>query len=183
MTIQIVTYLSFLFMISEFSLMLAKRSDNKAAKSQNDKKSLIIFWIVIPLSITAGFFLANYQEWQPYNVAIAYVGLAIFVTGILIRWLSIMQLKKDFTVDVAITGSHHLQTDGMYKKMRHPSYLGLLMIGMGLAIAMNSVTSFLVITIAFSFAIRYRIVVEETILLNEFGEDYIIYLSKILSYP
>ncbi len=178
MNIQIIIYFSLLFLISELFLMWAKRSKTKTTKSQADKKSLIVFWIAIPLSISIGFMQANYQVWTAQNKLIAYVGLGIMLVGMIVRWKSIMQLKKDFTVDVAITESHQLQTDGMYKNMRHPSYLGLLLVGIGLAIAMNSIVSVLVISIVFYFAIMYRIKVEERILLNEFGNSYKKYISK-----
>jgi len=178
MNIQIVTYFSLLFLVSELALMWAKRSKTKTAKSQADRRSLIVFWMAIPISITFGFMQANFQEWTMQNNLIAYLGLGIMLVGMLVRWKSIMQLKKDFTVDVAITKTHQLQTGGMYKKMRHPSYLGLLLIGVGLGIAMNSLISVLVISTAFYFAIFYRIKVEENILLNEFCKSYEQYMSK-----
>jgi len=178
MNIQIIIYFSLLFLISELFLMWAKRSKTKTTKSQADKKSLIVFWIAIPLSISIGFMQANYQVWTAQNKLIAYVGLVIMLAGIIVRWLSIMQLKKDFTVDVAITDTHQLQTGGMYKKMRHPSYLGLLLVGVGLSIAMNSIVSFFVISLAFYFAILYRIKVEENILFTEFGKNYKEYMLK-----
>jgi protein-S-isoprenylcysteine O-methyltransferase Ste14 len=83
-----------------------------------------------------------------------------------------MQLKKAFTVDVAINQNHELKTDGLYKTVRHPSYFGLLLILSGLSIGMNSLLSFLVITLPVFLAISYRIYVEEVVLLEEFGAKY-----------
>ncbi len=60
----------------------------------------------------------------------------------------------------------------MYKHLRHPSYLGLILICFGLAIAMNSVGSFAVIVIPVSLALNYRIKTEENILVKQFGKDY-----------
>ncbi len=172
MNIQIVTCFSFLFFLSEFALMMVRHSKQKSVKMRNDKKSLAFLWIAIPLSLTVGFFTANRQQWNTINSSIAWLGLAVFMAGIIVRWLSILQLKKAFTVDVVITDDHQLKTDGMYKSIRHPSYLGLLMVCAGLAIAMNSLISLFVVSIPIYFAIIYRIKIEESLLIKEFGDLY-----------
>lgn len=172
MNIKIVIYFSILFFISEFSLMILKHSKKGKTKLKNDKLSLIIFWITIPLSLTIGLFTANYQKWNTLNHSIAIFGFSVFAIGIIIRWISIIQLKNEFTVNVSITKNHNLKTDGIYKKIRHPSYLGLLLICFGLSTAMNSVISFFVISIPIYIAIIYRIKIEESILIKEFGDLY-----------
>ncbi len=178
MTIEIVTYFSLLFFLSELALMISKRSKKNETKAKRDKKSLVLFWITIPLSLTLGFFMANRQEWNTLNHAIALLGLTVFMTGIIIRWISIIQLNKEFTVNVAIIKNHHLKTDGMYKNLRHPSYLGLLLIGIGLSLSMNSILSVMVVTIPFLLALSYRIKTEENILIKQFGETYKNYMAK-----
>jgi len=178
LTIQTVTYFSILFFFSEFALMVVKRSGKRGTKTKDDRKSLALFWVTIPLSLTIGFFTANHQAWNTLNHAIAIFGLVVFITGIVIRWISIIQLNKEFTVDVAIIENHHLKTGGMYKYLRHPSYLGLILICFGLAIAMNSIISFVVVTIPVSLALSYRIKTEENILIKQFGEVYENYRAK-----
>ncbi|NOZ85601.1 MAG: isoprenylcysteine carboxylmethyltransferase family protein [Deltaproteobacteria bacterium] len=158
--------------------MIAKRSKKNGTKTKNDKKSLVLFWITIPLSLTIGFLTANRQEWNILNYSIAIFGLSIFMIGIIIRWISIIQLNKEFTVNVTITTNHNLKTDGMYKNLRHPSYLGLLLICLGLSISMNSMISLIVITIPILLAIIYRIKIEENTLIKEFGEIYKDYMKK-----
>ncbi len=178
MTIVTITYFSLLFFLSEFVLMIVKHSKKGDTKTKKDKKSLVLFWITIPLSLTIGFFMANRQEWNTLNHVIAIFGLTVFMIGIIIRWISIIQLNKEFTVNVAIIKNHKLKTDGMYKNLRHPSYLGLLLICFGLSISMNSIISFIVITIPILLALIYRIKTEENILSNQFGETYKDYMIK-----
>lgn len=64
---QLVIYAAILFFISEFTLMIAKRSKTSGVKTKNDKKSLIIFWITIPTSISLAFFNAKYTNWDTIN--------------------------------------------------------------------------------------------------------------------
>ncbi len=94
-----------------------------------------------------------------------------------VRWTAILQLKREFTVNVSITEGHQIKTDGIYKKVRHPAYTGLLLTCTGLALAMNSVISFFVVFIPLYLAILYRIRTEESILINEFGDHYRHYMT------
>jgi protein-S-isoprenylcysteine O-methyltransferase Ste14 len=178
MNIEIVKYFSILFFLSELGLMITKHSKKKGIKTKNEKKSLVLIWITIGLSLTIGFNTANYQEWNKLNNVIALLGLSTFIVGIIIRWISIIQLAKEFTVNVAILSNHKLKTDGMYKHIRHPSYSGLLLICFGISIALNSIISIFVIIIPISLALLYRIKIEENILINEFGEVYKNYIIK-----
>lgn len=164
--------ISVLFFVSEFILMLVKRSKKIERKRQNDKGSLILLWVVITLCFSFGFTFANYRTWTLINYAIYITGVVIILSGAIIRWISIIQLSSAFTVNVAIANNHKLKTDGVYKHVRHPSYLGLLLIMFGFSVSMNSYISILIITIPMFLAILYRIKVEEEILLAEFGDEY-----------
>lgn len=178
MNIEIIKYFSLLFFASEFILMIGKRAKKKGIRVKKDKMSLIIFWLVIPVSLTIGFLLSNKNTWNELNYLLAIIGVLCFAMGIVIRWISIIQLNKDFTVDVAISKNHSLNTSGIYKYIRHPSYLGLLLICFGLSIAMNSILSFAVIMLPILIVILYRIRIEEKLLLNEFGADYTNYSKR-----
>ncbi len=78
-------------------------------------------------------------------------------------------------MDVAINQVHQLKTDGLFKIVRHPSYLGLLMILSGFSLSMNTIISFMVVTLPVFLVIIYRIKVEENLLVETFGEEYIKY--------
>lgn len=177
MSIKIIIYASVLFFLSEMLLFIAKRSKTKTQKTGNDKKSLLFIWLAITFSISFGFFFSKYEPWDDSNKTIAYFGLLVYFLGIVIRWVSILQLKKEFTVDVAIHTDHQLKTDGFYRYVRHPSYSGLLMICFGLSLAMNSLFSVLAV-IPVVLAILYRINIEESILSQEFGGTYKDYMKK-----
>jgi protein-S-isoprenylcysteine O-methyltransferase Ste14 len=178
MNIQWVVNFSILFFLSEFVLMLAKRSGKKGVKLRNDRKSLLFLWLSIPIGLSIGFFVANHQPWAFVQILLAWSGLIVAVAGMVIRWLSILQLNKAFTVDVVVSEAHQLKTNGMYKSIRHPSYLGLLLVCLGMAIAMNSILSLLVVLVPIGLAVGYRIGVEENLLKEAFGEKYQGYCEK-----
>ena len=106
------------------------------------------------------------------------IGLVIVIIGIFIRWATILQLNKAFTVDVAISVDHKLKTDGLYSLVRHPSYSGMLLNYLGLSIAMNSWYSILVLNIPIILVLQYRIYIEEKLLTESFGEEYLNYKKR-----
>lgn len=168
----IIIWLSLVFALSELFLMIIKHSKIKTAKIRGDRGSMIFIWVMITLGFTSGFFLSKHNSLNSVNTFITGTGLLLVLVGIAIRWVAIIQLGKSFTVDVAITDITSLKTDGLYKIVRHPSYLGLLVIIIGFSITMNSLYSFLVLVIPVLIAVIYRINVEEKVLTGEFGDTY-----------
>jgi protein-S-isoprenylcysteine O-methyltransferase Ste14 len=170
---SVIIYLSFVFGLSELALVLFKRSKSDTVKTRSDKGSLILLWVIMISCITAGFFNAKYNQWYPINYTLALTGIVLYIAGLIIRWLSIIQLKKRFTVNVAINREHFLETAGLYKQLRHPSYLGLMLILLGLSLAMNSLISFIIVIVPVFLGLNYRIFIEERLLKAEFGEEYV----------
>jgi protein-S-isoprenylcysteine O-methyltransferase Ste14 len=165
--------LSLTYGISEFMLMFIKRSKHESAKTRRDRGSLVFLWTMITLGFIAGFLLS-----RPSNYFWSGFGLPLIVGGLIIRWIAILQLGNSFTVDVAINNGAALKTDGIYEKVRHPSYSGMLLILAGFSAAMCSFYSFLVLVIPVSVAVIYRIHVEEGVLLVEFGDSYRKYMKS-----
>lgn len=162
-----IAYFSYAFCVSELLLMIVKRSKSDHVKNRSDKGSLIFLWSMITIGFICGFFLA-----RPVNEFWLGFGFPLVIGGLLIRWIAILQLGKSFTVDVAITDKAALKTDGIYSRVRHPSYSGLLLIISGFGVLMNNLYSFLVLVLPVFIAINYRIKVEEKLLTTEFGESY-----------
>lgn len=89
-----VEYLSFLILASEFILLLIKRSKKSQNRTRKDKGSLILLWIALPAGITIAFNLADYHTWKTTLDIIAVLGCFLYLVGLAIRWISILQLKK-----------------------------------------------------------------------------------------
>jgi protein-S-isoprenylcysteine O-methyltransferase Ste14 len=170
--------MSLVFAFSEFLLMLIKHSRIKTVKTRMDQGSMILIWVMITFGFTAGFLLAKHDSWKSVNSIITVFGLLLILIGIIIRWIAIVQLGKSFTVDVAITDKARLKTDGLFRRIRHPSYLGLLITIIGFSATMNSLISFFIFSIPVTLAVLYRIRVEEKVLFQEFGDNYTDYKSK-----
>ncbi len=166
-------YFSYAFGLSELLLMIVKRSRVGSVKTRGDKGSLLFLWSTITLGFAGGFILAG-----PASPFWTGFGVPLIAGGLLIRWIAILQLGKAFTVDVAITEKANLKTDGIYSRVRHPSYSGILLIVTGFAAVMDSFNSLMVLAVPVLIAVLYRIRVEETLLAKEFGERYSEYKNE-----
>lgn len=170
--------LSVVFFVSELSLLIFRRSGKSEPGAGRDKNSLLLFWIVIPCSIGAGMGTAACYPLWPVGAAATYIAPALVISGLLVRWLAIIQLGKAFTVNVAIAGDQQLKTDGLYGIVRHPSYTGLLMVITGLAFYTGYWLSFLCIFLPITLALAYRISIEEKALAANFGNSYEAYKKR-----
>jgi protein-S-isoprenylcysteine O-methyltransferase Ste14 len=101
-----------------------------------------------------------------------WTGIVIFFIGAVIRWTAIFQLRKEFTVDVSISKNHKIKDDGLYRYIRHPSYLGLLLEFLGFSLLYDNWYSLLIINIPIFVAMVYRIKIEEELLTGAFGIEY-----------
>jgi protein-S-isoprenylcysteine O-methyltransferase Ste14 len=107
-----------------------------------------------------------------------YVGILLMVTGILVRQWAIIVLGHFFTVTVGVQKGHKVVDNGPYRLVRHPSYLGLLLILAGTGFAVCSWGGVLVLMVMNGLAIGYRINVEEKVLVSELGDDYVRYMKN-----
>ncbi len=153
-------------------LVRAKKTDKQGA----DKGSLTFIWLTIAVSITAAVFVADWHQ-IPISThgSIAYAGLAIVVTGIILRLAVIATLGRFFTVDVTIKQGHQLKKNGFYKYLRHPSYFASLVSFVGFGISLNNWASLAIVTVSILVAFVKRIQVEEKALVEQFGEEYLQY--------
>lgn len=164
-----------IWFLSEVGLAIWMRASN-ADKKGTDKNSFWFIWVSITLSILAAVYVPQRIHAPIYsNPAVAYAGLGLLITGIFFRVYSIVSLGRMFTVNVTIREDHALKTDGIYKYIRHPSYLAALVSFLGLCIILNNWVSLLIVMICVTAPFIWRIRVEEAALTEAFGSAYTSY--------
>jgi protein-S-isoprenylcysteine O-methyltransferase Ste14 len=177
MTLSIVFYIiSFVWIISEIVLSKLKKSNPENPINDYDKSTFRIIWITVLLSLVIGIFVSTYSFGRisilPYQQII---GLILISLGLLIRWSAILKLKESFTVDISVKKDQKIIKDGVYKFVRHPSYTGSLLSFFGLSLMFTNVFTIIIITIPIMISFLHRINIEEKVLTQVIGTDYIEY--------
>ena len=171
--------LGLIYLVSEVLLMVAWRS-GKNADSTKDAGSLRFLWIIILASISLGVHMS--RRWPvaafQHPHLFAALGVIIFVVGLILRWYSIIQLGRFFTVNVAIAEDHQLIDSGPYCWVRHPSYTGALLAFLGFGLSLGNWLAFLVIMVPIFLAFAYRMNVEERALMGALGDRYASYARR-----
>ena len=96
----------------------------------------------------------------------------VFVLGLGVRFIAVLTLGSAFSTNVAMRAGQKLQRSGLYSLVRHPSYLGLELILLALALHARTWACFAVVLVPPTLAVLYRIHIEENALRLAFGADY-----------
>ena len=109
--------------------------------------------------------------WTINSEAIRWVGVALFAVGCGLRLWPVFVLGRRFSGLVAIQSGHTLVTTGIYSIIRHPSYLGMMLMVLGWALVFRSVAG-LVLLASMLPPLVGRIRAEERLLESAFGDEY-----------
>jgi protein-S-isoprenylcysteine O-methyltransferase Ste14 len=160
------------FGCSELALSAVKRSRGRSRPAGD--RTLRMLWVTILLSVAVAVMSATLlpQAGSRLLEFLYPLGLALFVTGLALRWWAIVHLGRFFTVDVAIADDHRVVATGPYRFVRHPSYTGAIVAFVGYGICLGNRVSLLALAVPVTLAFLQRIKVEETALHAALGDAY-----------
>ncbi len=115
--------------------------------------------------------------WTLDGEAMRWLGVFLFAVGGTLRLWPVFVLGNRFSGLVAIQPGHTLVTGGIYRIIRHPSYLGLLINSLGWALAFRSGVGVLLVVLTL-VPLLARIRAEEALLHTQFGAEYDAYRSR-----
>jgi protein-S-isoprenylcysteine O-methyltransferase Ste14 len=103
--------------------------------------------------------------------AIRVVGLVLLVLGHAVMTWAVVALGRQFSLEVTIQDGHRLITNGPYRYVRHPRYLGIVLFSLALALVFRSGLG-LALVAAITLVLLWRIHDEESLLRREFGAQW-----------
>ena len=140
-------------------------------------------WVLAAFAVIGGLnaWLPAYTErhefWTFGGDAVRWLGVVLFAMGGVLRLWPVYVLGNRFSGLVAIQEGHQLMTEGLYRVIRHPSYLGLLVNSLGWALAFRSGVG-LLLTALTLVPLLARIQAEERLLQSQFGAEYDAYHAR-----
>jgi protein-S-isoprenylcysteine O-methyltransferase len=133
----------------------------------------LLFNVIILIAANA----FNYFQIGTANDVIGWTGIAIMFCGITLRVWALQTLGKFYTRTLRVTESHKVVQEGPYKRVRHPGYLGVILVLVGAGLATVNWIAAVIVTLITLTAYRYRITSEEDMLLTSFGDQYREYME------
>ena len=169
---------SYLYAIFEITMSLMQRRKSTVTKA-GDKGSLWLLYLMITLGYILSFSigattLGRVNHWNTFFA----IGFTLVAIGLVIRIQSILTLKKQFTYSVAKIENHTLIEKGLYKWIRHPGYLGQIIIFIGIPTSLANWLSVILMLTPVLVGYIYRISVEERFMVEQMGAEYIGYQKR-----
>ena len=180
MDVKIIIIIAISYLYGFFEIFLNLRQRRKMiVTTSNDKNSLRLLYGLITVGYFLSFAIGATKLGRIYYWnALFTVGMSLVVIGLMIRIHSILTLRQFFTYSVAKVENHEIIETGLYKFIRHPGYLGQIIIFMGISVSISNWLSILAMMLSITLAYLYRINVEERFMLEQIGENYLNYQNR-----
>lgn len=112
------------------------------------------------------------------NPIVSYFGLLILIVGGAISVTGRAQLAKFGSGVLHIEEDHRLIKTGVFGYIRHPVYAGGILGVVGSYLAFRSVVMLVLVSTLYFIVIRHRVLFEEEMLVEEFGDEYREYMKR-----
>ena len=153
----------------------------KVAKNRKGRQEVILLTLamlgfVVPLIWVASpaFSFAEY----PLRPGPLVAGVVCLVVGLWLFYRSHADLGTNWSITLQVREHHRLITHGVYRRVRHPMYVALLLYSVGQALVLPNWLAGLSYLITFGILFAFRVLAEEKMMLEEFGDEYAAYMVK-----
>jgi protein-S-isoprenylcysteine O-methyltransferase Ste14 len=180
MNFKLIIVIVFSVLYGLFEIFMSRRNqNNRKIFKTGDKGSIWLLTISISMGYWLSFIAASTKLGRIYHWNTFFViGSLLVLIGLIIRVTSILKLRQQFTYTVTRIENHELVETGLYKIIRHPGYLGQLIIFMGTSVCLSNWLSILLMIIPVFLGYLNRINVEERFMVEQMGQKYLDYRKR-----
>jgi protein-S-isoprenylcysteine O-methyltransferase Ste14 len=153
---------------------------NLSAGEREDRSNRWVLGAFSVLAILLAYFSAYTDRrdfWTIGGDTVRWFGFVLLVVGSIVRLWPVFVLGRRFSGLVAIQSNHKLVTTGVYRHVRNPSYLGLLVASLGWALLFRAGVGILLTALSL-IPLLARIRSEERLLAEHFGAEYESYRAR-----
>lgn len=142
---------------------------------------LIIFGLIIAFLLVSRFhgFLLTLSEraLTLHYLFLQPIGAIVTIIGLIIAIIARKTLADNWSSNIEFKKGHELITNGVYRYMRHPIYTGILLMGLGSLLVLQSISVvvFFIGMIAFFY---YKMQKEELLMSKHFPNEYVAYKKR-----
>jgi protein-S-isoprenylcysteine O-methyltransferase Ste14 len=159
--------------------LIGRQSGVQSSYDNRQKYAVKLFSIIsVPILVIAPpFEYSRFAALVPREGFLTWMGFGFFLMGVALQALVMWQLRGFFTVRLGIQPEHKLVTTGVYRFVRHPGYTSYILSILGIGFMLSSAIT-ISLSIFITLFLMWRIKHEEKMLLNQFGEEYRIYIKS-----
>jgi protein-S-isoprenylcysteine O-methyltransferase Ste14 len=131
----------------------------------------------------AAVFVASAVEYfwrrQGLQLPVTVAGLGLFAIALVVRLTAIRTLGKFWSLHLEIRPEHQLVTHGIYRYVRHPAYLAILLEVISVPLVANAFFAFILTVAVYVPLLWLRWRREEAEMTAKFGEQYARYCREV----
>ncbi|MFZ8856158.1 MAG: methyltransferase family protein [Candidatus Nanopusillus sp.] len=176
----------FLFIVTEIIVglvlpfMLIKGEKGKIIELK--LYSLVGFILYVLVGMTLIVILASidyYYNFLLFDYNLGYsIGFILFILGLVLQGVAEATLGKYYLPSIGTVEGQKIIKDGIYKYIRHPGYLGEILIFFGLGFVTYSLLGILGAFIVSLMVYFGEVIPEEKYMLEKFGKEYEEYMKE-----
>ena len=132
-----------------------------------------VAFLVYQVATVVIFITLPFLNVQINRALLFYTGITIYIIGIVLLTLSIMNFSTP--------ANNGFNQNGLYRFSRNPMYIAYFICLLGIALLVQSFV-FLGVVFLFQISAHWIILSEERWCVEQFGEEYLLYMNKVRRY-
>jgi len=149
------------------------------SRGRFDRGSSFLIWVSVGAGLSLPLLL-DYLGFAVFRVDVleGAIALAVMLFAVGLRVWAAVTLGKFYSTTLLVAEDHHVVSTGPYARIRHPGYLSEILMWEGLAVLCSNLLLVIIFPIMTLLVYLYRISVEERMLNEKLGDEYIEYRRK-----
>ncbi|OBF38729.1 hypothetical protein A5719_18880 [Mycolicibacterium peregrinum] len=135
---SVMAILSTVYLLRKDKAVVERRMRvGQKAESRPVQKAVLVVITVLSIGLPVFCGLDHRFGWSPVPTAVSWIGNAMFATGLVITIFTIVQ-NSYASANITVESEQTLVSTGLYGLVRHPMYMGALLMVAGMPLALGS---------------------------------------------
>lgn len=157
------------------------RQSKRAYDCETKLDKLLLMLILLGMiAIPLFYLLTHWLDFADYRLPTwaGLIGATVFAFALWLLWRSHADLGRNWSSHIEIKEGHILVTQGIFRHIRHPMYAAHWLWGIAQALLLQNWIAGFAMLASFLLLYLLRVQREEQMMLDQFGEQYRLYMNR-----